>query len=51
MSEPEKRFKFGRCEAAIFENEIMKNGNVIKIKKAIILSYDFDSQASTIVYR
>jgi hypothetical protein len=36
MSEPEKRFKCGGCEAAIFENEIMKNGNVFKIKKAVI---------------
>jgi len=36
MSEPEKRFKCGGCEAAIFKNEINKNGNVIKIKKAVI---------------
>ena len=33
MARPEKRFRCGRCEAAIFENEILSAGNVLKIKK------------------
>jgi len=34
MAMPEKRFKCGACEAAIFENEITtKDGRNIRIKK------------------
>ena len=33
MAKPEKRFRCGGCEAAIFENEIVRNGKTIKIKK------------------
>ena len=36
MSRPEKRFKCGGCEAAIFENEINRNGKAVKLKKAVI---------------
>ena len=36
MSRPEKRFRCGSCEAAIFENEISRNGKAIKLKKAVI---------------
>jgi len=36
MSKPEKRFKCGSCEAAIFENEINRNGQAVKLKKAVI---------------
>ena len=36
MSKPEKRFKCGSCEAAIFENEINRNGKAVKLKKAVI---------------
>lgn len=33
MTKPEKRFKCGGCEAAVFENEINKGGKTGKIKK------------------
>ncbi|MBW1789998.1 MAG: hypothetical protein JRK53_25850 [Deltaproteobacteria bacterium] len=33
MAQPEMRFKCGRCEAAIFENEIERDGVATKIKK------------------
>jgi hypothetical protein len=33
MAKPEKSFKCGGCEAAVFENEIMKGGMKIPIKK------------------
>lgn len=36
MSQPIKRFRCGSCEAAIFENEINKNGQTIKVKKVVI---------------
>jgi len=36
MSRPEKQFRCGGCEAAIFENEISRNGKTIKLKKAVI---------------
>jgi hypothetical protein len=36
MGQPEKRFRVGNCEAAIFENEINSNGRVVKIKKTSI---------------
>ena len=36
MSKPEKRFKCGSCEAAIFENEINRNGKTVKLKKVAI---------------
>ena len=36
MAQPEKRFKCGACEAAIFENEITRNGKMVKLKKVAI---------------
>ena len=33
MPEPEKRFRCGGCEAAIFENEIGRGSQVVKVKK------------------
>ena len=33
MARPEKSFKCGGCEAAVFENEILKGGKAIAIKK------------------
>ena len=33
MTQPEKRFKCGCCETAIFENEIDRNGSTGKVKK------------------
>ena len=33
MNKPVKVFKCGGCEAAIFENEIEKDGKIIKAKK------------------
>jgi hypothetical protein len=33
MAKPEKRFKCGGCEAAVFENEINRGGQTGKIKK------------------
>jgi hypothetical protein len=33
MAKPEKSFKCGGCEAAVFENEIVKGGMKIPIKK------------------
>ena len=33
MAKPEKSFKCGGCEAAVFENEILKGGKTIAIKK------------------
>ena len=33
MTKPEKRFKCGCCEAAIFENDIARNGAPVKVKK------------------
>ena len=33
MPKPEKSFKCGACEAAIFENEVSRNGTKVKIKK------------------
>ncbi len=36
MAKPEKRFKCGVVEAAVFENEIEKNGAKIKLKKVSI---------------
>ena len=33
MPKPEKSFKCGACEAAIFENEVARNGSKVKIKK------------------
>ena len=36
MAQPEKRFKCGACEAAIFENEIKSNGKIVKLKKVAI---------------
>jgi hypothetical protein len=36
MAQPEKRFKAGSCEAAVFENEITRDGNTITVKKVAI---------------
>ena len=36
MAQPEKRFKAGSCEAAVFENEITRNGDTVKVKKVAI---------------
>ena len=36
MAKPEKRFRCGSTEAEIFENEINRNGKMIKIKKTSI---------------
>ncbi len=36
MAKPEKRFKCGAVEGAVFENEIEKNGAKIKLKKVSI---------------
>ena len=33
MAKPEKRFRCGGCEAAVFENEINRGGKTVKIKK------------------
>ena len=33
MAKPEKSFKCGGCEAAVFENEIVKGGKKLGIKK------------------
>ena len=35
MGKPEKGFKCGSCEAAIFVNEINRNGQAVSIKKAV----------------
>lgn len=44
MAQPERRFKCGACEAAIFENEIRRNGKTIKLKKAAIQKRYKDSE-------
>jgi len=36
MAQPEKRFKAGSCEAAVFENEIVRDGNTVMVKKVAI---------------
>ena len=36
MNQPIARFKCGSCEAAIFENEIKRNGNTVMVKKTAI---------------
>jgi hypothetical protein len=36
MAQPEKRFKAGSCEAAVFENEIVRDGQTISVKKVAI---------------
>lgn len=36
MAQPEKRFKAGSCEAAVFENEITRDNNTITVKKVAI---------------
>ena len=33
MARPEKRFRCGGCEAAIFENEIVRGDKTVKVKK------------------
>jgi hypothetical protein len=32
MGQPEMRFRFGRCETAVFANEIERNGGSVKVK-------------------
>ena len=36
MGKPEMSFKCGACEAAIFENDINRNGQTVKIKKTVL---------------
>jgi hypothetical protein len=36
MAQPEKRFKAGNCEAAVFENEITRDGQTVNVKKVAI---------------
>jgi hypothetical protein len=36
LAQPEKRFKAGSCEAAVFENEITRDNNTITVKKVAI---------------
>jgi hypothetical protein len=36
MAKPEKRFRCGGCEAAVFENEITRGGKAVKVKKTAI---------------
>ena len=36
MAQPEKRFKAGSCEAAVFENEIVRDGQIVLVKKVAI---------------
>ena len=33
MAQPEKRFRCGGCEAAVFENEINRDGKKVTVKK------------------
>lgn len=33
MAKPEKRFRCGGCEAAVFQNEIVKGAQTIRLKK------------------
>jgi hypothetical protein len=33
MAKPEKRFRCGGCETAIFENEISRSGKTVNVKK------------------
>ena len=33
MPKPEKRFRCGGCEAAIFENEVSRGNQIVKLKK------------------
>lgn len=33
MAQPEIRFRCGRCESAVFENEIERSGGSVKVKK------------------
>lgn len=35
MAKPEKSFKCGGCETAVFENEIIKGGKTASIKKVV----------------
>jgi hypothetical protein len=36
MAQSEKRFRCGVCEAAVFENELKRNGQPVKVKKVAI---------------
>ena len=36
MAQPEKRFKAGSCEAAVFENELTRDGQTVLVKKVAI---------------
>jgi hypothetical protein len=33
MGKPEKRFKCGGCEAAVFKNEVSRGGKKVSVKK------------------
>ena len=33
MAQPEMKFRFGRCETAVFENEVERNGASVKVKR------------------
>jgi hypothetical protein len=36
MAQPEKKFKAGNCEAAVFENELTRDGQTVFVKKVAI---------------
>ena len=36
MAQPEKKFRCGSCEAAVFENEISRDGQTVTVKKVSI---------------
>ena len=36
ISQPEKRFKAGSCEAAVFENVLTRDGQTVTVKKVAI---------------
>ena len=33
MAQPQKRFKAGSCEAAVFENELTRDGQTVLVRK------------------
>ena len=36
MAQPQKRYRAGSCEAAVFENEISRDGQTVLVKKVSI---------------
>jgi len=46
MAKPEKRFKFGRCEAAVFGNPIMVDGIERVVKKVSFQKRYLDSDGN-----